>query len=213
MLVAFDFDGTLTADEMTVRLAERQGVADEMASITERAMAGELSYAESLRRRARLLSGLAATEAEEAYRGVRLRPGAGALLSDLRDAGLTVVILTGGFRPGVEAALEAADTTVDTIISNELPTADGKLTGDVVGPLIEGTKDEALADRCAEANVDLSDTVAVGDGANDRPMLEVAGLAVGFEPKPTVAPACDVIVESVDELRAVFEDRGLLPAT
>ncbi|WP_435348022.1 phosphoserine phosphatase SerB [Haloarchaeobius sp. HRN-SO-5] len=209
-LVAFDFDGTLSDSEMTVLLGRRSGVADQMESITQRAMNDEIGYAESLRQRAALLEGLANEEALAAFDEVRLRPGAADLIHALNDAGVTTAIFTGGFQRGVEAALEREGVTVDAIVSNRLPVVDGKLTGEVEGPLVEGTKDEALRAHAAELDVDMADTVAVGDGANDLPMLEVAGLAVGFEPKPAVEPSCDVTVSTMHELRDLFAERGLL---
>ncbi|WP_290812607.1 phosphoserine phosphatase SerB [Halovivax sp.] len=209
-LVAFDFDGTLSDSEMTVLLGERRSVADEMAEITERAMNDEIGYAESLRERAALLEGLDEAEAAAAYDEVELRPGAAALIRELNDAGATTAILTGGFERGVEAALEREGVAVDHIVSNRLPIASGSLTGEVEGPLIEGTKDDALADLASARGVDLDETVAVGDGANDLPMLEVAGLAVGFDPKPAVEPACDEVVTSMGELRGLLADEGAL---
>jgi phosphoserine phosphatase len=210
MLVAFDFDGTLSDSEMIVLLGERAGVADEIADVTERAMAGELAYAESLRRRAALLDGLSVAEADRAYGEVTLRPDAADLIEALRAAGHHVAVLTGGFAEGVEAALASAGTGVDTVLANQLPAVDGALTGDVEGPLIEGTKDDALEGLAADTGTAMADTVAVGDGANDRPMLDVAGLSVGYDPKPTVEPACDVTVGSMAELRELFRERELL---
>jgi phosphoserine phosphatase len=204
-LVAFDFDGTLSDSEMTVLLGEQHGVADEVDRITERAMNDEIDYAESLRRRCELLAGLPEAEAQAAFDRVCLRPGAAAVLRDLRESGVHVAILTGGFERGVEAALDAAGVTVETTVANRLPVADGELTGEVEGPLIEGTKDDALAVLAAALDEDLPETVAVGDGANDLPMLEVAGLAIGFAPKPAVEPACDVTVDSVAGLRGELD--------
>ena len=211
-LVAFDFDGTLSDDEMIVLLGEEAGCADEIFEITERAMAGELSYAESLRERASLLADLEEAAAERAYSGVRLRPGAGALLRSLADAGVPTAILTGGFEAGVEAALDHEDAAVDRLVANALPVEDGRLTGDVEGPLIEGTKDEALASVAAEFDVDAGEAIAVGDGANDVPMLDAAGTAVGFQPKPAVEPHCDEVVHSMEELRRLLEADGVLAA-
>ena len=208
MIVAFDFDGTLSDSEMTVLLGQRCGAADEMEQITERAMNDEIAYAESLRERCALLEGLDDADAGAAFEEVRLRPGAAEVIEALREAGVYVAILTGGFERGVEAALAREGVEVDAVVANRLPVADGALTGDVEGPLIEGTKDDAL--EVLRAVVGDDETVAVGDGANDLPMLEVAGLAVGFEPKPNVEPACDVVVGSMDELLALFERRGLL---
>jgi phosphoserine phosphatase len=209
-LVAFDFDGTLSDSEMTVLLGDQRGVAERMADVTERAMNDEIGYAESLRERAALLDGLPPDDADDAFGQVRLRPGAGDLLARLNDAGHHTAILTGGFERGVERALDRAGVTVDTVIANRLPARDGRFTGAVEGPLIEGTKDEALESLAADLGLPLSRTVAVGDGANDLPMLEVAGLSIGFLPKPAVRPACDVVVASMDRLGRVFEERNLL---
>jgi phosphoserine phosphatase len=208
-LVAFDFDGTLSDSEMTVLLGERMGVADEMADITERAMNDELSYAKSLRDRAALFEGLTAEGAEAAFDEVELRPDAGTVIRELNEAGVTTAILTGGFERGVEAALAKAGVSVDVVVANRLPIEDGRLTGAVEGPLIEGTKDDALERLAGEREIPISETIAVGDGANDLPMLEVAGLAVGFAPKPAVRPACDVAVGSMEELRDVLDEEGL----
>jgi phosphoserine phosphatase len=209
-LVAFDFDGTLSDSEMTVLLGEQCGVAAEMERITERAMNDEIEYATSLRERCALLEGLPIQNATAAFDEVVLRAGAGDVLRTLDDAGVHTAILTGGFERGVEAALDKADASVDDVVANRLPVADGALTGAVAGPLIEGTKDDALADLADRVGVDLAETVAVGDGANDLPMLEVAGLAVGFDPKPAVAPSCDTIVDSMAELGEVLEAEDVL---
>jgi len=227
MLVAFDFDGTLSDSEMTVLLGNQNGTAQDMADITERAMNDEIEYAESLRQRCELLADLPDEQAQAAFDEVQLRPGAAEVIAALREAGVYVAILTGGFERGVEAALEAEGVEVDAIVANRLPVADGEseavpasedtsgqrqrvLTGGVEGPLIEGTKDDALEVATAIVGEDREDTVAVGDGANDLPMLEVAGLAIGFEPKPAVEPACDVTVSTMAELQELLAERGVL---
>lgn len=212
MLIAFDFDGTLSDSEMTVLLGARKGVADQMADITERAMNDEISYAESLRERAGLLEGLDESAVRDAFDEVMLRPGAADVIRALNEGGHTTAILTGGFAAGVEAALEAEDVVVDHLVANRLPLDDGVLTGEVEGPLIEGTKDDALRNLAETVDVGLEDTVAVGDGANDVPMLDVAGLAIGFEPKPAVAPRCDVEVSTMEGLQTLLEDRDVLTA-
>ena len=211
-LIAFDFDGTLSDSEMTVLLGEQLGVADEMANITERAMNDKLSYAESLRSRAELLTGLSEADADDAYSEVVLRPGAADVIDRLREAGHTVAIFTGGFERGVAHALDDAGTEVDHIVANALPIENGELTGEVTGPLIKGTKDDQLEALAADLGVDMDETVAVGDGANDLPMLEVAGLAVGFEPKPAVEPSCDDVVSTMAALGDLLESRGVLSA-
>jgi len=219
-LVAFDFDGTLSDSEMTVLLGERcdnvglagdaGSVADRMAAITRRAMNDEIGYAESLRRRCALLEGLDVAEAEAAFDGVRLRPGAADVIEHLRAEGVYVAILTGGFERGVRAALDAAEVGVDATVANRLPATEGVLAGEVEGPLVEGTKDDALEVLTAATGTDREDTVAVGDGANDLPMLEAAGLAVGFDPKPAVEPGCDAVVGTVDGLSDLFAAEGVL---
>jgi phosphoserine phosphatase len=224
-LLAFDFDGTLSDSEMTVLLgdqydtveqsstsdrASRGSAAEQMDEITERAMNDEIEYAESLRKRCALLEGLPEEDAQTAFDQVELRPGAAEVIEVLREAGVYTAILTGGFERGVESALEREGVEVDCLIANRLPVADGELTGEVEGPLIEGTKDDALDILSSVVGEDLTATVAVGDGANDLPMLEVAGLAIGFSPKPAVEPACDVVVDSMDELLEVLDAEGVV---
>ena len=219
-LVAFDFDGTLSDSEMTVLLGEQfdrssgptadGSVAARMDEITRRAMNDEIEYAESLRRRCALLEGLPIKRADEAFGRVELRPGAADVLRVFDEAGIYTAVLTGGFERGVAAALDAAGASVDTVVANRLPSADGALTGEVEGPLVEGTKDEALAELATAEGVPMVESVAVGDGANDRPMLQVAGIAVGYAPKSAVEPDCDETVDSMARLGELFERRGLV---
>jgi phosphoserine phosphatase len=209
-LVAFDFDGTLSDDEMIVLLGEKAGAADEIADVTERAMEGALSYAESLRERAALLEGVTESEATDAYDRVALREGTADLFDALEDADVETAILTGGFEAGVESALRRHGVSVDHVVANRLPAADGTLTGEVEGPLVEGTKDDALATLADDRGVPMAETVAVGDGANDVPMLRAAGVAVGFRPKTGVARHCDAVVETMGELASVLETRGVI---
>ena len=209
-LVAFDFDGTLSDSEMTVLLAKEQGVADQVEDITTRAMNDEISYAESLRTRVELLAGLTPTQIKTAFESVTLRTHAADILIQLREAGHTVVILTGGFERGVQTALRNESGYVDEIVANRLQTDEGVLTGDVSGPLIEDTKDEVLYSLAHSKSYDVDETVAIGDGANDLPMLQVADHAIGFNPKPAVSSACDITVESMLALGEAFANYGLL---
>jgi len=211
-LVAFDFDGTLSDNEMTVLLGRQVDAEAEMAAVTARAMNGELPYAESLRERVALLEGLDLAAVARAFDEVRLRPGAADVLRALAAAGVPTAILTGGFERGVEAALARESVAVDRLVANRLLDADGALTGAVEGPLVEGTKDDALAAVAADFDVPLADTVAVGDGANDRPMLAAAGLAIGYEPKPAVTDVVDETVDSMAALEALLRRCGVLPA-
>lgn len=209
-IVAFDFDGTLSEDEMTVLLGERKNVADRMASITQQAMNDEIEYAESLRQRIALLEDLPGEEVGAAFDKVELRPGAADVLTEVSNAGNTTAILTGAFVRGVRHVLDREGAAVDVMIANTLEVENGHLTGEVSGPLVEGTKDIALRALADDRGVTLAETVAIGDGANDLPMLRAAGLAIGFDPKPAVRDACDVTVTSMDELRSVLVERGHL---
>lgn len=206
VLVALDFDGTLSPDEMIVLLAQRAGVSDRVDRVTARAMAGELEYADSLRERVRLLEGLHVDDVETAYGSIRLREGVPELLSQLSERGIRTAILTGGFETGVRTALRQAEIDVDRVIANELGTRDSELSGSVSGPLVEGTKDDALATLADEFGLAIEETIAVGDGANDRPMLSAAGVAIGFNPNQSVTPVCDTVVDSVSELSAVIQE-------
>jgi len=214
-VVAFDFDGTLSDSEMTVLLGEQRDVADDMDRITEQAMNDEIGYAESLYRRATLLERLPKRDVNAAFDQVELREGAAELIAELNEAGVTTAILTGGFERGVESALDRTGVSVDHIVANRLPMTndDAQLTGEVEGPLIEGTKDDALATLADDVGVDLAETVAIGDGANDLPMLNVAGLSIGFEPKPAVEPHCEVVATSMAEVREILIDRDILDDT
>lgn len=199
-LVAFDFDGTLSGDEMIVELATEAGVGDAVAAITERAMAGELSFAASLRKRVSMLEGLEMDDFERAIDRVQLRPGVKETIQTLREAGIYVAVLTGGFRRGIERRFTEDGVVVDTVVANELIVREGKLAGEVRGPLIEGAKDRALTNCARRIGYHASDCVAVGDGANDIPMLRLAGTAIGFDPEDAVAEYCDHYIESVPGL-------------
>jgi phosphoserine phosphatase len=209
-IVAFDFDGTLSDSEMTVLLGQQNGVARQMEEITERAMNDELDYAESLRKRVALLEGLSESDVEAAFEQVTLRRDADTLLDALDAADTHTAILTGGFERGVEAALERADVSVDTIVANRLVSEGSSLTGAVEGPLIEGTKDDALDELVADVERSIDETIAIGDGANDLPMLEAADTAIGYLPKDAVRPHCDLVVAEMSRLQRVLREDGVL---
>lgn len=208
-MVAFDLDGTLTTSLTLVELGREAGVADEMARLSERALAGSVEYERSLHRRVALLEGLAVRDAEWALDRLALRPGTLALLDALRDAGVVTAVVTSGFERAV-AAVVGRDR-FDHVVANRLVTADGALTGAIEGPLADAGKDEALSRLAGRAGVALDAVAAVGDGANDVPMFEAAGVAIGVEPTPYAREHCDVTVGNVAELREQLRRRGYLP--
>ena len=189
-LIVMDVDSTLIQDEVIDLLAARAGCAAEVAKVTESAMRGELDFAASLRERTALLAGLDASVLESVRSGLRLTPGARTLIRTLKRLGYKCGIVSGGFTVVIEPL--AASLGIDYAAANRLEVADGKLTGRVLDPIIDREgKTEALRKFARAAGVPLSQTVAVGDGANDLGMIGAAGLGVAFNAKPTVQDAAD----------------------
>lgn len=209
-VVAFDFDGTLSRAGMTMQLAQRHGVEGEMAALVDEGLHGDSSFAENLRHRVSLLSGMPTADAHEAFKELRLRPGAAELLNDLRQSDITVAVITGNFETGVEMALDAAGVTVDHIVANELVLENGALTGEVTGPIVDGQKDEALDQILAAAEVPAEQAIAVGDSATDLPMLQRADTAIGLSPTGIVEDHCDEVVQSIGRLTLYFEQINVL---
>ena len=189
-LIVMDVDSTLIQDEVIDLLAARAGCADEVAKVTESAMRGELDFAASLRERTALLAGLDASVLDSVRASLRLTPGARTLIRTLRRLGYKCGIVSGGFTTVIEPL--AASLGIDYVAANTLEIADGKLTGRVLEPIIDRDgKTEALRRFARAAGVPLSQTVAVGDGANDLGMIGAAGLGVAFNAKPVVQDAAD----------------------
>lgn len=208
-LVAFDFDGTLTQSDLTVLLGREYDVAGEIRGLTEQGLRGEEEFATTLRQRASLLEGMPERRVDAAFQRCKLRSGAGDLITELHRADVSVAIITGSFDRGVETALRRADVAVDHLVANHLVLENGAVTGDIDGPLIDGEKDSALEDLAADEGVALEQTIAVGNGATDLPMLHVAGTGIGFNPESVVADNCDVVVRSIRKLRLYFQQHGL----
>lgn len=178
-LVVFDLDSTLVRGETIDALATRAGVSDRVAAITRRAMNSEIDYAEALRERVALLAGLPASALEEAAAAAELMPGAMELVAALRRLGFETAIVSGGFAPVAEAL--RARLGIDWAYANELETASGRLTGRVHAPLLDGAaKARILRELAARRGIAADQVIAVGDGANDLPMLEAAGLGIAF---------------------------------
>jgi phosphoserine phosphatase len=189
-LIVMDVDSTLIRDEVIDLLAARAGCAAEVAKVTESAMRGELDFAASLRERTALLAGLDASVLDSVRASLRLTPGARTLIRTLKRLGYKCGIVSGGFTAVIEPL--AASLGIDYVAANTLEIADGKLTGRVLEPVIDREgKTEALRRFARMAGVPLSQTVAVGDGANDLGMIGAAGLGVAFNAKPVVRSAAD----------------------
>jgi phosphoserine phosphatase len=201
-LVVMDVDSTLIRDEVIELLARHAGREAEVAAVTEAAMRGELDFAASLRARVATLAGLPESVLEEVRGEVRLTPGARTLVRTLRRLGMTVGLVSGGFGEVVRPI--AADLGIEHVRANRLEVADGRLTGRVVGAVVDRAgKAAALRDFAALEGLPMSRTVAVGDGANDLDMLAAAGLGVAFNAKPVVRQQADTSV-SVPYLDAVL---------
>ncbi|MGV0643113.1 phosphoserine phosphatase SerB [Mycolicibacterium sp. XJ879] len=189
-LIVFDVDSTLIQGEVIEMLAERVGAAAAVAEVTEAAMRGELDFTESLNRRVATLEGLPASVLEDVGEQIELTPGARTTLRTLRRLGYHCGIVSGGFRQVI--APLAHELMMDFVAANELEIVDGKLTGRVVGPIIDRAgKAKALRDFAQQAGVPMKQTVAVGDGANDIDMLAAAGLGVAFNAKPALKEVAD----------------------
>jgi phosphoserine phosphatase len=192
-LVVLDVDSTLIRDEAIDVLAERAGVGAEVAAITERAMAGHLDFASSLKARVSLLAGLTVADLEAVRDSLRLTPGARTFVRTLRRVGYHVGVVSGGFTFFTDRFVRELE--LDFAAANELEIVDGVVTGRILGPIVDRPgKAAALRQFAEEYGVPLSQTVAVGDGANDIDMLEAAGLGVAFNAKSALREAADTAV-------------------
>jgi len=189
-LVLMDVDSTLISQEVIELLGARAGVQDQVKAITDRAMAGELDFEASLRERVRLLTGLPATVIEEIRAEITLTPGAKTLVNTMQKLGHTVAVVSGGFVDVIEPLLQSLNIT--HYRANTLEIVDGHLTGNLVGPIVDrAAKAQALRDFALIEKVELEQTVAIGDGANDLDMIALAGLGIAFNAKPAVRAAAD----------------------
>jgi len=184
-LVCFDMDSTLIEAEVIDELAKAAGVGDKVAAITEAAMRGELDFKASFARRMALLQGLDASVLDEIAERLTLTEGAENLMRTLRKLGYKTAILSGGF--SYFGRYVQSKLGIDYVFANELEIVDGKITGQVVGQVIDGQrKAELLRELAAKEGISLEQVIAVGDGANDLPMLSIAGLGIAFRAKPLV---------------------------
>ncbi len=184
-LVAFDMDSTLIGIEVIDEMAKRAGVGEEVSRITESAMRGELDFKESLTKRLSLLAGLDERVLEEIAESLPVNEGAEHLISTLKQLGYKTAILSGGFTYFGRRLQQMFG--IDYVYANELEIKDGRVTGRVTGEIIDGArKAELLREIAEKENISLEQVIAVGDGANDLPMLSIAGLGIAFQAKPMV---------------------------
>jgi phosphoserine phosphatase len=192
-LVVMDVDSTLIQDEVIELIAEQAGCGAAVAAITDQAMRGELDFEESLRARVALLAGLPEEALAVVRSQVRLAPGARTLVRILKRLGYRIALVSGGFSQVTDSL--AADLGFDYALANTLEVVDGKLTGGLVGAVVDRAAKAAALERFArDSGVPVSQTVAIGDGANDLDMLGRAGLGIAFNAKPVVREAADASV-------------------
>lgn len=202
MLVIFDVDSTLIEQEVIELLAECAGKRSEVEAVTVRAMSGELDFTASLKARVRHLEGLPETVIEETLAKCSITKGAKQLIAAIHLAGGKVGAVSGGFSQLLDPL--AKELELDFHRANTLEVVEGYLTGDVTGPIIDKpAKATALIEWAQALDLDLKYTVAIGDGANDLDMMAVAGLGIGFNAKPRVRKAADIILDSADLSEAI----------
>lgn len=205
-LVAMDMDSTLITIECIDEIADMQGLKPQVAAITEAAMRGELEFAESLTRRVALLAGLDAAALERVYEErLAISLGGEAMLAAVRAAGLRTLLVSGGFTFFTERL--KARLGLDYTHANVLEIVDGKLTGRVLGGIVDAEEKKRTVERvCADIGIDTAQAIVMGDGANDLSMMSVAGLSVAFRAKPVVRAQADVALSytGLDGLLAIL---------
>ncbi len=195
-LICFDMDSTLIETEVIDELAERAGVGDKVREITARAMRGEIDFKESFAERVALLKGLDESVMKEIAENLPITEGVERLMTVLKRAGYKIGILSGGFTYFGNYLKHRFG--IDYVYANELEIVDGKLTGRYLGEIVDGQRKAELLKLLAQVeNVDIAQTVAVGDGANDLPMITVAGLGIAFHAKPKVKETASQSISTI----------------
>jgi phosphoserine phosphatase len=195
-LVAFDMDSTLIGAEVIDELAKRAGAGEEVSLITEAAMRGEIDFKESLRRRVLTLKGLPESVLSEVAAEIPLTEGAERLIAVLKGLGYKIAILSGGFTYFGKRLKKLLG--VDYVYANELEIENGILTGRIKGDIVDGAKKAELLKKIAKKEkINLKQVIAVGDGANDLPMLDVAGLGIAFHAKPVVREEAEQAISNL----------------
>ncbi|MNK04453.1 Phosphoserine phosphatase [compost metagenome] len=196
-LVAMDMDSTLITIECIDEIADMQGLKPQVAEITEAAMRGELEFKESLTRRVALLKGLDANALQRVYdERLQLSPGAETMLAAMQAAGMKSLLVSGGFTYFTDRMQQRLQ--LDYTHSNQLEIVDGKLTGKVIGGIVDGEEKKATVERvCREMGISPKQSIVMGDGANDLKMMGIAGLSVAFRAKPVVRAQADIALNFV----------------
>ena len=194
-VVVFDCDSTIIQAEVIDELAKVAGVGTHVKSVTERAMNGEIDFFQAITERVRMLKGLTETQLKKLTRSIHLTPGAEDLISSLKSMGYKVAVISGGFSFFTNYLKERLN--LDYVYANELEVIDGVTTGRIKGEIIDGERKAEIIKQIADQEkIAVDQIVAVGDGANDRFMLEKAGLAIGFNPKTILKEYSDGIITS-----------------
>jgi phosphoserine phosphatase len=196
-LVVLDVDSTLIENEVIELLAAEAGSLDRVAEITFQAMNGELDFEQSLRERVATLAGLPESVFESIGRQVTVTEGVPAMIAGVQAAGGQVAVVSGGFHEVIDPIAERLG--LDHWRANRLEVVDAKLTGGLIPPIVDAAaKSSALVEWATGAGIPLSQTLAVGDGANDLPMMAICGLSVGFDAKAPVRDLADVLLDERD---------------
>ena len=202
-LLMADMESTVIANEMVDEMADIAGFGPDIAEVTARTMAGELDFADSLRTRVKHFAGLDASLLGRAAQRMRLNPGAAALVSTMRAHGAVTALVSGGF--AVFAEEIARRVGFDHCQANHLHLADGRISGELAEPILDSAaKAQILEQLAGDHGLMLADAVAVGDGANDVPMLRRAGLGVAYRGKPIAAAAADARIDHGDLTALLF---------